>query len=64
MNTFIPVWIIGGPFLALLALSFLFKGSSSMSGNLPRPLPRNTDTFDPSAPLLDPVAPGAPRRFV
>jgi hypothetical protein len=28
----IPLWIIGGPFIGLLILSFSFKGPSSMSG--------------------------------
>jgi len=31
-GTFIPVWIIGGPFVGLLILSFAFKGPSAMSG--------------------------------
>jgi hypothetical protein len=28
----IPVWIIGGPFVAMLILAFSFRGPSSMSG--------------------------------
>jgi hypothetical protein len=29
MNPLIPLWIIGGPFIGLLILSFSFKGPSS-----------------------------------
>jgi hypothetical protein len=28
----LPIWIIGGPFIALLILSSAFKGPSAMSG--------------------------------
>lgn len=31
-GTFIPMWIIGGPFIGLLILAFSFKGSSAMEG--------------------------------
>jgi hypothetical protein len=31
-GTLIPLWIIGGPFIGLLILSFAFKGPSAMSG--------------------------------
>jgi hypothetical protein len=31
-DALIPVWIIGGPFVALLILAFSFRGPSSMSG--------------------------------
>jgi len=31
-GTLIPIWIIGGPFIGLLILSFCFKGSSAMEG--------------------------------
>ena len=65
MNSLIPLWIIGVPFIALLALSFSFKGSSAMGGSLPRLEPRSTHgAIDRSAPLFDPIAPGAPRRTV
>jgi len=30
-NPFIPLWILGGPFIGLLLLAFAFLGSSSMS---------------------------------
>jgi hypothetical protein len=65
MSTIIPIWIIGAPFLALLALSYMFKGQSAMGGTLPREewLARS-HAVDRSAPLLDPVAPNAPRRSV
>ena len=43
MNTLIPVWILGGPFVALLILAFSFKGSSAMGGSLPRLPPRDRD---------------------
>lgn len=63
MNLFIPVWIIGGPFIGLLILAFSFKGPSAMGGSQPRfPLTRRDAAVDPSAPLLDPMHPGAPRR--
>jgi hypothetical protein len=32
METLIPMWIIGGPFIGLLILAFSFKGPSAMSG--------------------------------
>ena len=32
IDALIPVWIIGGPFIGLLILSFSFRGPSSMSG--------------------------------
>jgi len=31
-DALIPVWIIGGPFVALLILAYSFRGPSSMSG--------------------------------
>ena len=65
MNSLVPAWIIGGPFLGILILSFAFKGPSAMGGTAPRPLPRAVDgARDPSAPLLDPMYPDAPRRRV
>jgi len=64
MNAFIPLWIIGGPFVGLLILSFSFKGPSAMGG-IGTPIAQRTGTIpDPSAPLLNPMAPGAPRRNV
>ena len=53
-HTFIPVWIIGGPFIGILLLSFAFKGPSAMCGSLPRIPPRRVVGLDPSAPLFDP----------
>lgn len=65
INTLIPLWIIGGPFIALVILSFAFRGPSAMGGNAPRFAPRDRDLpIDESAPLLDPVHPSAPRRLV
>ncbi len=65
MQLLIPVWIIGGPFAALVMLSFMFKGPSAMGGTGTRYPPRGQDGApDPSAPLLDPMHPGAPRRVV
>jgi hypothetical protein len=64
MNSLIPIWIIGGPAIAILIMSFAFKGSSSMGGSLPRRLPREREIgIDPSAPLFDPMVPDAPRRI-
>jgi hypothetical protein len=65
MSPFIPVWIIGGPFIGLLILSFSFKGASAMGDAAPRIPPRDrAGSSDPAAPLLDPLHPGAPRRNV
>jgi hypothetical protein len=64
MSAFIPLWIIGGPFVGLLILSFSFKRPSAMGGTGTRIAPRTGTIHDPSAPLLDPMAPGAPRRNV
>lgn len=66
MNTLIPLWIIGGPFVALVILAFAFKGPSAMGGSLPRYSPRGRDerNADPSSPLLDPMHADAPRRIV
>ncbi len=64
MGPFIPLWIIGGPFVALLILSFSFGGKSAMGGSGPRLPPRGQTAGDPAAPLLDPIHPDAPRRLV
>jgi hypothetical protein len=64
MNALIPAWIIGGPFLALVILSFSFKGPSAMGGSGTRYPPRDNRLEDPSAPLADPMHPGASRRHV
>jgi hypothetical protein len=65
MSPFIPVWIIGGPFIGLLFLAFSFKGPSAMGGTSPRLPPRGRErSLDPSAPLLDPLHPTAPRRNI
>jgi hypothetical protein len=32
VNDFIPVWLLGGPFIGLLILAFSFKGPSAMPG--------------------------------
>lgn len=65
MNAFIPAWIIGGPFVGLLILSFSFKGPSTMGGSLPRIAPQDGfDSLTPSGPVSDALYPGAPRRKV
>lgn len=64
MSPFIPVWIIGGPVIGILILAFSFKGQSAMGGSAPRIPPRSDGNFDASAPLLDPMHPNAPRRYV
>jgi hypothetical protein len=64
MSPFIPMWIIGGPFIGLLVLSFAFKGSSAMGGLGARPGPRLGGAVDPATPLFDPIHPESPRRFV
>jgi hypothetical protein len=63
MNTLVPIWILGGPFIGLVILAFAFKGPSAMGGTLPRTLPRERAVNDRSAPILDPIHPDAPRRF-
>jgi hypothetical protein len=63
MNPLIPLWIIGGPFVGLLILAFSFKGPSTI-GSAPRSAPRGREVPDPSAPLLEPMHPDAPRRRV
>jgi hypothetical protein len=65
MNPLIPLWIIGGPFIGLLILSFSFRGPSAMGGSLPRWMPSGREgAIDTSDPLLDPIHPDAPRRLV
>jgi hypothetical protein len=65
MMPFIPLWIIGGPFIGLLILAFSFKGPSAMGGSAPRlPARGREGVLDQSAPLADPLHPGAPRRYV
>jgi hypothetical protein len=65
MTPLIPLWIIGGPFIALVILSFSFRGPSAMGGSVPRWMPRGGEgALDASSPLLDPVHPDAPRRLV
>jgi hypothetical protein len=65
MSVLVPIWIIGGPFIAVVFLSFAFRGPSAMGGPGLRLPPRsNNFVNDPSAPLLDPMTPGAPRRLV
>lgn len=65
MSPLIPLWIIGGPFVGLLILSFSFKGPSSMGGSGERLPPRGHEgSIDASAPLLDPLHGSAPRRLV
>jgi hypothetical protein len=69
MNPLIPAWIIGGPFIGLLILSFSFKGPSAMGGSAPRLVRRAYDgsyenAADPSAPLIDPMHPESPGRDI
>ena len=33
MNSLVPLWIIGAPFIAVLILAFSFKGPSAMGGD-------------------------------
>lgn len=35
-GAWLPVWIIGGPFIGILILSAIFKGGSSASSNVDR----------------------------
>jgi hypothetical protein len=63
MYSLIPLWIIGGPFVGLLILSFSFKNGRAMTESMSLPQDRDRPA-DPSAPLLQPMHPNAPRRFV
>ena len=40
MSALVPLWVIDGPFVRLLILSFSFKGPSSMLGSGPTHSPR------------------------
>ena len=62
MPNFIPVWILGAPFVGLLFLSFSFKGPSVMGGDLQRAPARDHLATDSSAPLLQPMRPNAVSR--
>jgi hypothetical protein len=69
MNALIPLWIIGGPIVGILILSFSFKGPSAMGAAVPRVPPRDRDIprdtpVDRSAPLGEPMHANAPRRLV
>jgi hypothetical protein len=64
MDTLVPVWILGAPFIGLLILAFSFKGPSAMGGTLPRTMPAHRWGNDGSAPMLDPMHPDSPRRMV
>jgi len=64
MSPFIPVWIIGGPFIGLLILAFSFKGASAMGGSLPRVAPRDQYSVASPTSLADPIYPNAPRRNI
>jgi hypothetical protein len=35
MSSFVPVWILGAPFVALLVLNAMFSGGSSAARNEP-----------------------------
>ena len=63
MNSLIPLWIIGGPFIGLLILAFSFKGPSAI-GSAPRLARQDLEMPNRSAPLLEPMHPEAPRRRV
>ena len=69
MNTFIPVWILGGPFLGIILLSLVFKGQSAMGGSAPRLVRGRSESAysyagDKSAPLSNAIHADAPRRLV
>ena len=64
MTNYIPVWILGAPFVGLLILLFSFKGPSAMGGDVPRALPRGRMSTDSSAPLMQPMHPDAVRRNI
>jgi hypothetical protein len=62
MNNWVPIWILGAPFIGLLILAFSFKGPSAMGGLAPRIPVRRATAADPSTPLTDPMVPNALRR--
>jgi len=55
MSTFIPVWILGAPFVGVLILAFSFRGPSAMGGSAPRPPRRGHLHDDHAAPFLQPM---------
>jgi hypothetical protein len=62
VNSLVPIWIIGGPFVGLVILAFSFRGPSTVTGAT-RLSPADRQPI-PSAPLLDPMHPDAPRRRI
>jgi hypothetical protein len=62
MSAFIPVWILGAPFVGLLILSFSFKGPSAMGADLPRTSPGYRPALDPRPSMTDPMRSDASRR--
>jgi hypothetical protein len=46
MASFIPIWIIGAPFIGVVLLSFMFGGSSAMGGSASRSYTSDGRTID------------------
>ena len=64
MNSLLAFWILAMPVVGLFVLSFVFRGSRVLNGSTSRYLRRDPNVTEPSAPLLDPMYPSAPRRVV
>jgi hypothetical protein len=64
MSAFIPVWILGAPFVGLLILSFSFKGPSAMVATTPGyRAALDPGPLDPRPSMTDPMRSPATRRL-
>jgi len=64
MSAFIPVWILGAPFVGLLILAYSFKGPSAMGANVPRTATGYGPALDSRTSMADPMRSDATRRVV
>jgi hypothetical protein len=63
MSAFIPVWILGAPFVGLLILAYSFKGPSAMRADLPGTSPGYRSALDSRPSMADPMHSDATRRL-
>ena len=61
MNSLIPVWILGAPFVALIILAYSFKGPGAMGSGLQRAPHGYRSAIEP--PSSAPVDSVPTRRF-
>jgi hypothetical protein len=64
MSAFIPVWILGAPFVGLLILAYSFKGPSAMGAALPRTSPDYRSASERRPSLTDPMHSDTTRRVI